>query len=716
MISYASPTLERKKCQQHHVQSHHPQEIGLTPSSHEQFRCHNSNRNDGSQRPCLAAASQFLEEVGDIITFFFFTGILQTDLNCYIAPPGFLVPKYPIIQLSIYKFVKNLTLFVKVLHNTVNNTLKKISFYLENDSRSRLAAITSLSNPNHHNMSRPTLGYWEIRGMAQPIRHLLTYVGVDFEDKLYKYGPPPEYSTKNWTDVKFTLGLDFPNLPYYIDGDLKITQSDAILGYLGRKHGLYGKNENEKIRIDTMYGVSFDFIVKEIGPAIMSPDPAIKKALPAKLKTFSDFLGTRPWFAGDNISVIDFKMYEMILLLNKIEPGCIGQVLQQFLDRFEALPAIANYMKSPGYHKPYSLSIKIPGKNVRYMSVFHRYLKELKWTPIPLALGFAYISYQHFTDVRKKELKKIEGQSSSLKLASDYEKSIIKAIPFNQLSRLCGWLAKIELPIFARRYFFSWFIKKYNCNMDEALEKDPLKYSTFQEFFGRKLKPDCRVVDNEASITSPSDGTILHFGEVTTEVLEQVKGVSYSFEEFLGPLSWKSSNSSETLKDQLLCDKNNTLYHCVIYLNPGNYHRFHSPTDWIVQYRRHFSGKLLSTMPSFVYWIKDLYILNERVACFGKWKHGFFSMVLVGATNVGSIDLTFDNDLKTNRKSFKDCYEDKDYRSSANFEGVEIKKGNEFGKFNLGSTIVLIFEGPKNMKSKVQLHQKILYGQSLFAS
>ncbi len=89
----------------------------------------------------------------------------------------------------------------------------------------------------------PTLGYWDIRALAEPIRYLLKYAGIEFNDKRYEFGEGTsiqeiECLRKNWTPEKFTLGLDFPNLPYYIDGDVKLTQGLAIMRYLARKYDL----------------------------------------------------------------------------------------------------------------------------------------------------------------------------------------------------------------------------------------------------------------------------------------------------------------------------------------------------------------------------------------------------------------------------------------------------------------------------------------------
>jgi phosphatidylserine decarboxylase len=86
----------------------------------------------------------------------------------------------------------------------------------------------------------------------------------------------------------------------------------------------------------------------------------------------------------------------------------------------------------------------------------------------------------------------------------------------------------------------------------------------------------------------------------------------------------------------------NKLFFAVIYLAPGDYHRFHSPAAWVVQKRRHFSGELFSVSPYMAKRLANLFVLNERVALLGRWRHGFFGMVPVGATNVGSININFD--------------------------------------------------------------------------
>jgi phosphatidylserine decarboxylase len=149
------------------------------------------------------------------------------------------------------------------------------------------------------------------------------------------------------------------------------------------------------------------------------------------------------------------------------------------------------------------------------------------------------------------------------------------------------------------------------------------------EFFTRSIREDCREISPDC-IVSPCDGRVLHYGPVTSETqLEQVKGVTYSLEAFLGP-KWREDVTG-TYTDSLKQRKEGTaLYHCIIYLAPGDYHRFHSPTLFKPEFRRHFHGELLSVSPKVAQWVPGLFALNERAAYIGEWEHGFFSFTAVG--------------------------------------------------------------------------------------
>ncbi|WVO14410.1 phosphatidylserine decarboxylase [Cryptococcus depauperatus] len=162
--------------------------------------------------------------------------------------------------------------------------------------------------------------------------------------------------------------------------------------------------------------------------------------------------------------------------------------------------------------------------------------------------------------------------------------------------------------------------------------------------------------------------------------------------------------------------EHNNLYFCVIYLAPGDYHRFHSPTTWVVERRRHFTGDLFSVSPYIANRLKDLFVLNERVALLGRWKYGFYSMVPVGATNVGSIKINFDEALRTNTRNPSHpprTYAEATYNSASILKGQPLLAGDEIGGFRLGSTIVLVFEAPNNWKFKVTTGEKVKVGQTL---
>jgi len=206
-------------------------------------------------------------------------------------------------------------------------------------------------------MAPAILAYWDIRGLAQPIRLLLEYVGTEWEDKLYVCGPGPTYDKTCWFDIKNSLGLDFPNLPYFIDGNIKLTQSGAILRYLAMKFGLDGETQDEKIRIELLAGVCQDYYSEFVR---MSYNPDFEKIkgpylenLPNKLKLLSDYLGDRKFFAGENISFVDFALYEMLDQNKILEPNCLNnfEKLKKYQERFESIPPITNYMESSRFIK-----------------------------------------------------------------------------------------------------------------------------------------------------------------------------------------------------------------------------------------------------------------------------------------------------------------------------------------------------------------------------
>jgi len=212
------------------------------------------------------------------------------------------------------------------------------------------------------------LGYWKIRGLAQPIRLLLEYCGESFTDKLYNFGSTPETLRSEWLKEKQTLGLDFPNLPYYIDGDVKLTQSVTITKYIAHKHNLCGETDKEKIRVDMCAMECVDFR-NGLSRIVYNDDfenlkVAYLKELPAKLKEFDCFLGSHEWFGGGaHLTYVDFMMYETLDVHRLLQKNCLVSFknLTNFLARIEALPAIKKYMSSDKF-----MSHPINGKPAKW--------------------------------------------------------------------------------------------------------------------------------------------------------------------------------------------------------------------------------------------------------------------------------------------------------------------------------------------------------------
>ncbi|XP_040569046.1 phosphatidylserine decarboxylase proenzyme, mitochondrial [Lepeophtheirus salmonis] len=261
---------------------------------------------------------------------------------------------------------------------------------------------------------------------------------------------------------------------------------------------------------------------------------------------------------------------------------------------------------------------------------------------------------------------------------------------FRGFSRAMGRIADAEIPIWAREPIFKTYSRFYNCNLDEV-KSELQEFSSFSNFFRRELKEGTRPVCPESPLVSPCDGKVLHVAKYMDSGFS-VKGISFSIKSFLG---------IQTVPK--------TVYICTIYLSPGDYHRFHSPANWNIKSRTHFSGYLLSVNPFLLKFIKNLFCLNERVIYMGDWTYGFFSMTPVGATNVGSIRVGIDPELTTNQTAHKiGAVNKKDFE-----EIHSVVKGELFGEFNLGSTIVLLFEGPSNLELCIHEGDTVKTGQPI---
>jgi phosphatidylserine decarboxylase len=198
---------------------------------------------------------------------------------------------------------------------------------------------------------------------------------------------------------------------------------------------------------------------------------------------------------------------------------------------------------------------------------------------------------------------------------------------------MVGRFFAYEWPDPMREFLKSAWIRATGIDMSEA-ERPEDEYRTVQDIFVRRLRPGLRPL-GKAEIVSPADCRVGTFGELTEDnSIESVKGKTYSLSGFL---TGHEIPSSKAYLQSLKQNKENKLFYITLYLAPYDCHRYFSPTNWLMMYRRHMTGYLRSVHPKYVSWKPQTFETNERVAYLGKYSHGFFGFVPVGAFNVGSI-------------------------------------------------------------------------------
>ena len=247
------------------------------------------------------------------------------------------------------------------------------------------------------------------------------------------------------------------------------------------------------------------------------------------------------------------------------------------------------------------------------------------------------------------------------------------------VSRLAGWLADMDSTPAAKNRVVRWFIKRYGVNMDEAVESDPEAYPSFNAFFTRALKPGLRPVDDRESVmVSPVDGTISQLGTVTNDRVFQAKGQSFSLTELLGGDA-----------EQAKAFENGEF--ATIYLSPKDYHRIHMPLAGTLREMTYVPGKLFSVNPTTAEQVPNLFARNERVSCVFDTEAGPMALVLVGAMIVGSMETTWAGVVAPDTKGVNTS----SYSQLA--KPIRFEKGEEMGRFRLGSTVVLVM--PKDAVS-----------------
>lgn len=246
--------------------------------------------------------------------------------------------------------------------------------------------------------------------------------------------------------------------------------------------------------------------------------------------------------------------------------------------------------------------------------------------------------------------------------------------PQRLLTRLTYRLTRVRLPWF-KNGLIRAFVRGFQVNLEEALEPDPRAYPDFNAFFTRALKPEARpIAASDGVVCCPVDGAVSQIGTAANETLLQAKGRTFSLTALLGG----NAERAQPFRDGSFV---------TLYLSPRDYHRIHMPLAGQLQAMIHVPGKLFSVSPLTARTIPNLFARNERVITLFETSAGPMAVVLVGAINVASMETVWAGAITP---PLATAIREWTYPSSG--EGaVQLAKGAELGRFNMGSTVILLF-------------------------
>ena len=245
-------------------------------------------------------------------------------------------------------------------------------------------------------------------------------------------------------------------------------------------------------------------------------------------------------------------------------------------------------------------------------------------------------------------------------------------MPKLAMTRLAGLVASAEWGT-VTTWVIKRFVKRYNVNMSEAAHADPAHYKSFNEFFTRPLKDGARPLASSAWVC-PVDGDISQCGTIERDQIFQAKGHQYSTRALVGG-------------DAALAAQFQNGQFATLYLSPRDYHRIHMPIAGKLLRMIHVPGDLFSVNPTTARGVPSLFARNERVVCEFETEKGPLVLVLVGATIVGSMATVWHGQVNPPRPGTV-----REWRYDS--QDVRLQKGEEMGRFLLGSTVVMLF--PEN--------------------
>jgi phosphatidylserine decarboxylase len=245
-------------------------------------------------------------------------------------------------------------------------------------------------------------------------------------------------------------------------------------------------------------------------------------------------------------------------------------------------------------------------------------------------------------------------------------------LPHHLISRLAGAVANARMDLI-RLPLIRWFIRHYQVDLEESEITDYHRFEHFNAFFTRALAQGARPINEDAgAMVSPVDGTISQIGDIEQGRIFQAKGMDFSTLELLGG-------------DQQLADVFQNGRFTTIYLSPRDYHRIHMPVSGVLTDMVYVPGRLFSVNPATTSQVPRLFARNERVVCVFNTEHGRMAMVLVGAMIVASVETVWAGEVAPVRPRIQ-------HQRYADQEPTSLARGQEMGRFKLGSTVVLLHE------------------------
>lgn len=261
-------------------------------------------------------------------------------------------------------------------------------------------------------------------------------------------------------------------------------------------------------------------------------------------------------------------------------------------------------------------------------------------------------------------------------------------IPHHLLSRLVGFLAECRI-VWLKNALIRAFIKVFEVDMREAAEPDPAAYATFNDFFTRELKPGARPLDE--GLLCPADGNLSQFGPIEADRLLQAKGHRFSVVDLLGG-------------DAEAARRYSGGSYANVYLSPKDYHRVHMPLAGTLTEMVYVPGRLFSVNSATTDHVPNLFARNERLVCHFDTEHGPMAVVLVGAMIVAAIETVWAGQITPLSGQVQRIRFDRP---------IHLERGEEMGRFKLGSTVVMAFAGKVDFDSSLAPKGKVSMGQSL---